>query len=114
MAQRRRRRQGALSLPRVTSGVRPSRPSGRLMFSQATWRLITRSLGLSQRQSQIVQALFDDEKEAAIAEHLGISPHTVHSHLERLYRKVGVTSRAALVRRIFAEYLSEATTVDDS
>jgi DNA-binding CsgD family transcriptional regulator len=48
-----------------------------------------------------------------IADHLGISPHTVHTHIERLYRKVGVASRVSLVRRVFVEYLSTVKAVDD-
>jgi Bacterial regulatory proteins, luxR family len=39
-------------------------------------------------------------------EGLGISSHTVHTHLERLYHKLAVGSRAALISRIFVEYLS--------
>jgi DNA-binding NarL/FixJ family response regulator len=93
--------------------ARPIQPFGRLIFSTDTWCLITRSLGLSQRESQIIQALFDDQKESVIADDLGISPHTVHTHLERLYRKVGVTSRVALARRVFIEYLNVAKAMDD-
>jgi DNA-binding CsgD family transcriptional regulator len=83
------------------------------MFSNETWCRLTGSLGLSQREFQIVQTLFDDQKESVIADHLGISPHTVHTHIERLYRKVGVASRVALVRRVFVEYLSTVKAVDD-
>lgn len=86
-------------------GVRLVRAPGRLMFSDDHWRLLARSLELSKRQSQIVQAVFDDKKESAIAVHLGISSHTVHTHLERLYRKLGITSRVALVSRVFIQYL---------
>jgi DNA-binding NarL/FixJ family response regulator len=86
-------------------GARPERPFGRSVFSSDIWDLLTRSLGLSQRESEIVQALFDDEKESAIADHLGISRHTVHTHIERLYRKLEVTSHAALVRHVFVEFL---------
>jgi DNA-binding NarL/FixJ family response regulator len=86
-------------------GARPERPFGRSVFSSDIWELLTRSLGLSQRESEIVQALFDDKKESAIADHLGISRHTVHTHIERLYRKLEVTSHAALVRHVFVEFL---------
>jgi DNA-binding CsgD family transcriptional regulator len=53
-----------------------------------------------------MQAVFDDQKETAIAANLGISTHTVHTHLERLYRKLRVSSRVSLVVRVVAEYLS--------
>jgi DNA-binding NarL/FixJ family response regulator len=75
------------------------------MFSDSIWRLLAGSLELSQREFQILQAVFDDQKESAIAANLGISSHTVHTHLERLYRKLGVTSRVTLVSRVFVEYL---------
>ena len=76
------------------------------LLSQRAWRDVADSLKLSPRELQIVLHVFDDQKEQAIAEQLGISPHTVHTHLERLYHKLEVTSRVELVVRIFAEYLA--------
>jgi DNA-binding NarL/FixJ family response regulator len=81
----------------------PPEPS---LFSNETWRDLERSLRLSRRESQIVPALLADEKESAIATHLGISRHTVHKYTERLYRKMGVSSRVGLARRVFVEYMS--------
>jgi DNA-binding NarL/FixJ family response regulator len=78
------------------------------MFSDSIWRLLARSLELSQREFQILQAVFDDQKESAIAANLGISSHTVHTHLKRLYHKLGVTSRVTLVSRVFVEYLTRS------
>jgi DNA-binding NarL/FixJ family response regulator len=78
------------------------------MFSDSIWRLLAGSLELSQREFQIPQAVFDDQKESAIAANLGISSHTVHTHLERLYHKLGVTSRVTLVSRVFVEYLTRS------
>lgn len=68
------------------------------------WREVANQLGLSARERQIVKRIFGDASEAAIAKDLGISPHTVHTHLERLYHKLGVGSRCAVVVRIFAAY----------
>jgi DNA-binding CsgD family transcriptional regulator len=95
------------------SSARPLRPSERLLFSNETWRLLTRSLRLSRREFQIVLAMFDDQKESAMASDLGISPHTVHTHIDRLYRKLSVSSRVALVRRILVEYLYLARAPDE-
>jgi DNA-binding NarL/FixJ family response regulator len=99
----------AVQSPALSSGVllaaRPIWPSGHSVFSDDVWRLLAGSLQLSQRESQIVEAIFDDQKESEIAVKLGISSHTVHTHVERLYRKLGVTSRSTLVLRVFVEYL---------
>jgi DNA-binding NarL/FixJ family response regulator len=79
------------------------------VFSDEVWRALAGSLGWSHRESQIVPELFDDRKETAIAARLGISRHTVHTHIERLYRKMGITSRVELARRVFLEYMRVAT-----
>lgn len=63
------------------------------------------SLGLSRRESEILRYILEDEPEVAIAELLNISQHTVHTHLERLYRKLGVNSRCQTTTRVFAEYV---------
>lgn len=67
--------------------------------------MVGRGLRLSPRELQIVQGVFDDLKEAAIADRLGISSHTVHTHLERLYRKLGVSGRGPMIVAIFSELL---------
>ena len=79
---------------------------GRSILAPAQWERLSQSLGLSGRERQIVECMFDDQTEAGIARELGISPHTVHTHLERLHRKLDVASRGALIVRVFAEYLS--------
>jgi DNA-binding CsgD family transcriptional regulator len=56
-----------------------------------------RSLKLSGRELQIVRGVFDDYTELAIAKNLNISPHTIHTHCERLYHKLAVTDRVKLV-----------------
>ena len=74
------------------------------MLSNGQWAALARSLSLSGRELEILQCIFDDSSEAAMALELGISSHTVHTHLERLYRKLGVTSRCAAAVRVFAEH----------
>ena len=79
---------------------------GRSILPYDAWRVIANALRISDRELQIVQGIFDDRKEFAIADELKISVHTVHTHLERLYRKLGVSSRVGLVLSILSEYLS--------
>ncbi|HLV25633.1 MAG TPA: helix-turn-helix transcriptional regulator [Gemmatimonadales bacterium] len=61
------------------------------------WKRAERVLHLSGREAEIARAIFADRTKAEIAEDLGISHHTVHTHVERLYRKLGVGSRTQLV-----------------
>jgi DNA-binding CsgD family transcriptional regulator len=75
---------------------------------------VSRSLYLSAQQLQIVQGIFDDQTEAAIANDLKISPHTIHTYCERLYRKLGVTGRVRLTLRVIDEYLALTCATDTS
>ena len=77
------------------------------LLDDHVWAAIVRALRVSHREQQILIALIEDrlDTEDDIARALGMSPHTVHTHLERLYRKTGVASRSQLILRVFAEYV---------
>ena len=92
---------------RETAGSRhPARcPSGASMFSNQAWLEIARRLRLSGQELKIVRGVFNRRKESAIAADLGISPHTVHTHFERLHRKLAVVDRVELVLRVVEEFL---------
>jgi DNA-binding NarL/FixJ family response regulator len=79
---------------------------GAVMFSEQAWSEIGKSLSLSGRELQIVRGVFDDLTEHAIAADLHISPHTVHSHIDRLHRKLGVVDRVGLALRIMQEFVA--------
>lgn len=81
-------------------------PLGAAMFSDQAWEEIARNLKLSSRELQIVRKVFDDHTEFAIADDLSVSPHTIHTHCERLYRKLAVTDRVRLVLRVMDEFLA--------
>ncbi|HEU0000335.1 MAG TPA: BREX system ATP-binding domain-containing protein [Ktedonobacteraceae bacterium] len=53
---------------------------------------------LSPRELEIVQLVADDLTTPEIAERLIISPRTVTTHLDRIYTRLGINSRTALVR----------------
>ena len=78
-------------------------PSSHL--SNDEWQSIADLLGLSDRQQQVVRCIFDGFDEPMIAKVLGISCHTVHAHLNRLYKKIHVKSRCELIVRLFLAYL---------
>jgi len=84
-------------------GPEPAKGAG--LFGSRAWALIKRSLNLSTREQQLVRGVFDDYTDLAIALSLGISPHTVHTHFERLHLKLGVTDRAQLILRVLREFL---------
>ena len=91
---------------RASAWRRNPRGSGAAMLSDLAWREIGHSLGLSGRELQIVRATFDDRKEIAIAAELNIALRTVHTHIERLHRKLAVSDRVQLVLRVMHEFLS--------
>ena len=85
----------------------------RQFINEEAWELLAGDLHLSGREQQIVRHIFDDKKEGDIAAELGISPHTIHTHLDRLYHKLGVNSRVELVVRIMNRFI-ELTSQPDS
>jgi DNA-binding CsgD family transcriptional regulator len=57
-----------------------------------------RAMPLSPRELEIVRFVAEDLTTAEIAERLIISPRTVITHLDRIYNRLGINSRTALVR----------------
>lgn len=55
------------------------------------------SHGLSPREQEVVRLLTEGLTTVAMADRLGISPHTVRDHLKNLYRKTGTGSRGELL-----------------
>ena len=49
------------------------------------------------RQAQILGLVASGLSDKEIAEHLGVSPRTVQSHLDRLFLEHGIHKRAAAV-----------------
>ena len=58
-----------------------------------------KSLGLTSREAEILAGIAQGKTDKAIAEDLYVSPLTVKTHLQRIYRKVGVKSRAEALSR---------------
>lgn len=52
---------------------------------------------LPPRLRQVLQCLLEGDSEQQAALRLGISPHTVHEHVKRLHRRMGVASRGELL-----------------
>jgi DNA-binding CsgD family transcriptional regulator len=65
------------------------------LISQAATSLA--ALGLSPRETEVVQQLTTGATNAAIAEALQVTPATVKKHLDHVYAKLGVTGRVQAV-----------------
>jgi len=84
----------------------PPRGRGSRVFRDQEWRVLIDRLGLSSREAEITQRVFDDLGTATIACDLGLAPSTVRTYLKRLYRKLGVRSRGELMTLVFSEFLN--------
>jgi DNA-binding NarL/FixJ family response regulator len=82
--------------------------TGSAILSERAWLSLARRLRLSGRELDILRGMFDGLTESAIAAGLSISLRTVHTHMERLHRKLHVTHQVALVLRVMAEFLKLA------
>lgn len=56
-------------------------------------------IGLTPREMEVLERIVAEHTPAAVADQLGMSVRTVHKHLERLYRKLGVHDRDGLATR---------------
>ncbi|HEX6399228.1 MAG TPA: response regulator transcription factor [Actinomycetota bacterium] len=56
-----------------------------------------RTMPLSKREREILQKVADGSTTRQVATDLGISPHTVKTHLERIFEKLGANDRAQAV-----------------
>ncbi len=83
-----------------------SKLRGAALLSAHAWNEIGAKLRLTKREMQIVQSVFDNLSEAGIAKRLVISEHTVHTHLNRLFKKLTVSTRTELVLRIMEQMIS--------
>jgi DNA-binding NarL/FixJ family response regulator len=55
---------------------------------------------LSGREAEVARLVAEGLSNVAVAERLFISPRTVTSHLERIYRRLEIGSRAELTRYV--------------
>ena len=75
------------------------------LLTLADWARIGKVLDLAPRELELVQSLCRGERNSQIAKTLGIAPATVHTYLDRLYRKLGVHGRTAAALCAVAEHL---------
>lgn len=68
--------------------------------------LLLRQTGLTRREAEVLLWVSYGKTNRTVSEILGISPRTVNKHLEQVFRKLGVETRAAATA-IAVRYLSE-------
>ncbi|HEV7719792.1 MAG TPA: LuxR C-terminal-related transcriptional regulator [Iamia sp.] len=66
----------------------------RLLLGEGDRPAAVRPLGLTGRETQVLERLARAMTTKAIADDLFLSPNSVKTHTQSLYRKIGVTSRA--------------------
>jgi DNA-binding CsgD family transcriptional regulator/PAS domain-containing protein len=71
--------------------------------SETRIQVFSSSHGLSPREREVLQLLGRGLTTAAMADELGISPHTIRDHLKHLYRKTGTKGRNELFGLISRE-----------
>lgn len=96
------------SLPISVRGLRArgARPLPLDVLKAEEWRRLVKHLKLSPREAEIAQSALRNDKVACIAVQLRLSPHTIHTYRERLFRKLGVRSNAELVGLLFATHVA--------
>lgn len=93
---------GAIALGVWLGRVLTPRPAASEEFERNEAAI--RSLGLSQREMDILGRLAAGESNKEIARRLRISPNTVKTHVARIYEKLGVGRRVQAVEK--ARFLS--------
>jgi DNA-binding CsgD family transcriptional regulator len=74
--------------------------------------IIIEAYSLTPREREVVGALASGDTTSEIAARLFMSQHTVRDHIKSVFDKVGVSSRAELVAKLFAEHYAERAHAD--
>lgn len=69
--------------------------------------IIIEAYGLTPRERDVVRAIARGSSTPEIAAELFLSSHTVRDYIKSVFEKVGVSSRAELVAKLFAEHYSD-------
>ncbi len=80
----------------------PSGPAQLVRFSRLPALRLDRLDSLTDRQRAVAKAAANGASLGQIADALGLSPNTVKTHLQRVYRALGVGSREELARAVRA------------
>jgi len=71
--------------------------------------IVRQGTRLTPRESDVIRLIARGRTYAQVGDDLGVSPHTVCSHIKNAYRKLGVRSGAAAVMRAMQLRMLEAS-----
>jgi DNA-binding CsgD family transcriptional regulator len=74
--------------------------------------IIIDAYSLTRREREVVSALARGDSTSEIATRLFLSQHTVRDHIKTVFEKVGISSRAELVAKLFAEHYNAPAHTD--
>lgn len=79
----------------------------KLLGALVSWRERLEQVGepfdrLTDREWVVLQGLTTEAGEKQLADQLGLSPHTLHSHIKSIYRKIEVQGRLPLLTKVQA------------
>ena len=74
--------------------------------SEAEWASIVEALGLSAREAELVRQAMHDDSVGGMARALGLSPNTIHTYRDRLFRKLRVTNFCQVMVTVFRCYVA--------
>jgi len=76
-------------------------PATILLSRRTTWDFaVPHQLGLTARESEVLRLVSHGLSNVQVARELNLSERTIAKHLERVYSKLGVSSRTAAVARV--------------
>lgn len=78
---------------------------GRWLLSREQWQQTRESLGLSSRELELVQHIFDGKKLAVIARDLNLSLGTVKTYSQRIHQKLHVSDQRELALAVVSAHL---------
>ena len=98
-------RKEATLIPPGGYGRKPTNGNGRELLSNEDWQRVAGRLGLSPRELQLVQLIFDGKKLATIARDMSLSLGTVKTYSQRVKRKLAVSDQRELALAVMGAHL---------
>lgn len=99
-----RKQRGVTAVPRWVGRIASVLEDRALPLPPETWEGIRAHLRLSTREFEIALCAMDGRSRKQTAKLLRISPATVASYTERVYRKLGIASKGALATALFRAF----------